>query len=96
MRYWNRCAGGRSAAKSIRRCCSRLSLHLLEARDLVDPSDASMAFSLAVDRGLGEVLGYLITGAIIDGFVSFGAATDSTDCSTRVQASSPSPSPTTC
>ncbi|MEM9464924.1 MAG: hypothetical protein AAGA90_06110 [Actinomycetota bacterium] len=47
-------------------------LHLLEARDLVDTSDSSMAFSLAVDRGLGEVLGYLITGAIIAGFVSLG------------------------
>ena len=47
-------------------------LHLLEARDLVDTSDSSMAFSLAVDRGLGEVLGYLITGAIIAGFISLG------------------------
>lgn len=47
-------------------------LHLLEARDLIDTSDSSVAFSLAVDRGLGEVLGYLITAAIIAGFVSLG------------------------
>ena len=47
-------------------------LHLLEARDLVDTSDSSVAFSLAVDRGLGELLGYLITGAVIAGFVSLG------------------------
>ena len=49
-----------------------IALHLLEARDLIDTSDSTVAFSLAVDRGLGEVLGYLITGAIIAGFVSLG------------------------
>ena len=49
-----------------------IALHVLEARGLVDTSDSSLAFSLAVDRGLGEVLGYLILGAIIAGFVSLG------------------------
>lgn len=51
-------------------------LHLLEARSLVDTSQSSIAFALDVDRGLSELLGYLIIGMIVAGFVSLAHRLD--------------------
>ena len=51
-------------------------LHLLEARGLVDTSASSISFNLEVDRSLGELLGYLITGTVIAGLVTLARRED--------------------